>query len=467
MTHTQPLTNPVAQPPQVLPSNLNPLSSSTYGPNPSIPPISNFGPNNSNQTQAQSLKIILTDPNPTNTTSQTSKTLTPQSITKISTPATTTAIKPPENQHKMQTRAKNIIQKPNTKYTLTVALQTHLAQEPATLSEALKNENWCRALSDEFDYVIRNQTFDLVPLEPTQNIVGCKWVFKNKLLSSGDLDRYKARLVAKGFNQRYGVDYSETFSLVIKTTTLRLVLGVSVRKSWPILQLDVNNAFVQGTLTEEVYMSQLLGFIDKDRPDYACRLKKPIYRLNQAPRAWYLELKTHLLNSGFTNSLADASLFIYNHNRCLIYVLIYVDDILVTGNQQSPVTDFVSSLAYHFSIKDPADLHYFLGIEATRTNDGLHLMQQKYILDLLNKPTCSVQNQSPLPYQRLPSSHYTLAHNLMMHQNIEWLSATFNTLLLLGLILLTPSIDSPNSCTVPPLIIGTQQNVSFATWSVH
>lgn len=240
-------------------------------------------------------------------------------------------------------------------------------------------------MSTEFDAQMANRSWNLVPPNAAQNVVGCRWVYTTKFFANGELERYKARLVAKGFHQKQGVDYSETFSPVIKSTTLRIVLDIAVQKSWHIKQLDVNNAFLQGDLTEEVYMSQPPGFVDRDHPDYVCRLLKPIYGLKQAPRAWYTSLKQYLLQIGFVNSLADTSLFIRSHNNHYTYVLVYVDDIIVTGSDFAQVREVLSSFADRFSIKDPVDLHYFLGIEATRTPQGLHLMQRKYILDLLAK----------------------------------------------------------------------------------
>lgn len=158
-----------------------------------------------------------------------------------------------------------------------------------------------------------------------------------------------------------------------------------MKKNWAVKQLDVNNAFLQGDLTEEVYMSQPPGFIDQNKPHYIYKLNKPIYGLKQAPRTWYQSLKTHLFNGGFINSAADTSLFIRRAGPILTYVLVYVDNILVTGNDQRVIAMVLQSLADRFSIKDPTDLHYFLGIEATRIPQGLHLMQRRYIQDLLAK----------------------------------------------------------------------------------
>jgi histone deacetylase 1/2 len=122
-------------------------------------------------------------------------------------------------------------------------------------------------------------------------VVGCKWIFRLKRHTDGTVARYKARLVAKGFNQRPGLDYHETFSPVVKPTTIRLVLSIAISNGWQFHQLDINNAFLQDTLTEDVYMAQPPGFSDPDKADFVCKLRKAIYGLKQAPRAWYEELK--------------------------------------------------------------------------------------------------------------------------------------------------------------------------------
>ena len=214
-------------------------------------------------------------------------------------------------------------------------------------------------MSDEFDALIRNNTWDLVPSHPSQNVVGCKWVFRIKRSPDGSISKYKARLVAKGFHQRPGVDYTDTFSPVVKTTTVRVLLSIAVSRGWSLRQLDVNNAFLQGHLDENVFMEQPAGFIDPARPLHVCHLNKAIYGLKQAPRAWYNELRQFLLLNGFVNSKSDTPLFIFNDNGCVIFLLVYVDDIIVTGSAAAHVNAFIATLARRFSIKDLGNLSFF------------------------------------------------------------------------------------------------------------
>lgn len=236
-----------------------------------------------------------------------------------------------------------------------------------------------------------------------QNLVGCKWIFKIKRLPAGSIDRYKARLVAKGFHQRPGVDYLETFSPVVKPTTVRLVLSLTVSRGWSLCQLDVNNAFLQGHLSEDVFMAQPPGFLDRDNPTHVCKLRKAIYGLKQAPRAWYHELRQFLVASGFTNSHADTSLFVFNTSGNLVYLLVYVDDIIIIGCNGTTVQQFINLLGKRFSIKDLGDLTYFLGVEVATTSIGLLLSQRKYITDLLARTNMTGAKSVTIPLVTEPT----------------------------------------------------------------
>lgn len=184
---------------------------------------------------------------------------------------------------------------------------------------------------DEIQALHKLGTWDLVPPESNQNLVKCKWVFRIKYKPDGSIERYRARLVAKGFQQRVGIDYTDTFSPVVKPATIRTLLSLATTNKWHLRQLDINNAFLNGTLNEQVYMAQPPGFHDVTFPNYVCKLRKAIYGLKQAPRAWYTELANFLLSYGFKRSIADASLFIHHHHGSPLYLIVYVDDIVLTG----------------------------------------------------------------------------------------------------------------------------------------
>ena len=237
----------------------------------------------------------------------------------------------------------------------------------------------------EIDALHANQTWRLVQAPTDANIVGCKWVYRIKHNPDGSVSRYKARLVAKGFHQTEGIDYTETFSPVVKPTTIRLVLSVAFSRGWSIRQVDVNNAFLHGDLSEIMYMTQPLGFVDPSRPHYVCHLQKALYGLKQAPRAWFSKLSTALLADGFTQCLSDVSLFVYSRDSILCYVLIYVDDIIITGSSPDFVSGLIGRLHSQFALKDLGQLSYFLGIQTTFSEDVLHLSQQRYLLDLLQR----------------------------------------------------------------------------------
>jgi histone deacetylase 1/2 len=212
------------------------------------------------------------------------------------------------------------------------------SDEPSIVVAALANKNWVAAMDTEYKALQQNKTWHLVPRPKGKNIIGCKWVYKIKRKADGSIDRYKARLVAKGFKQRYGIDYEDTFSPVVKAATIRLILSIAVTKDWSLRQLDVQNAFLHRILDEEVYMYQPPGYVDTTHPSYVCKLDKALYGLKQAPRAWYARLCSKLVKLGFTPSKADTSLFYYQKGSYTIFVLVYVDDIIVASSSQTTIS---------------------------------------------------------------------------------------------------------------------------------
>jgi len=156
-----------------------------------------------------------------------------------------------------------------------VILRCHLQESQPQYSD----KNWVSAMNNEYQALLRNRTWHLVPRPKGKNIIGCKWVYKIKRKADGTIDRYKARLVAKGYKQQYGIDYEDTFSPVVKAATIRLILSIAVSRGWSLRQLDVQNAFLHGVLEEEVYMQQPPGYTDKVHPSYVCKLDKALYGL--------------------------------------------------------------------------------------------------------------------------------------------------------------------------------------------
>jgi hypothetical protein len=203
---------------------------------------------------------------------------------------------------------------------------------PSSVYAALADPDWHATMEDEYEALMSNGTWDLVPRPQGSNVITGKWVFTHKFHADGIFDRYKARWVLRGFTQRPGVDYDETFSPIVKPATVRTVLTTTVSHNWPIQQLDVKNAFLHGTLTVTVYCCQLTGFADPAHLDLVCHLRKSFYGLKQAPQAWYSQFASYLTTLGFIEAKSDTSLFIFCHGSDTVYLLLYVDDIILTAS---------------------------------------------------------------------------------------------------------------------------------------
>ncbi|GKA16459.1 ribonuclease H-like domain-containing protein [Tanacetum coccineum] len=208
----------------------------------------------------------------------------------------------------MITRSQSGIVKPIDRLSLHTFSISPIPKNP---SHALKDPNWRNAMYDEYNALVKNGTWLLIPRPAGVNMVHSMSLFKHKFHADGTLSRYKARLVANGCSQQLGVDFDETFSSVVKQATIRTVLSLVVSRQWPIHQLDVKNAFLNGDLSETVYMHQPPGFVDNRYPHHVCLLQRSLYGLKQAPRAWFQRFAGYATRAGFYHSQCDSSLFIY------------------------------------------------------------------------------------------------------------------------------------------------------------
>jgi hypothetical protein len=292
------------------------------------------------------------------------------------------AVAPVTNAHSMRTRGKAGIAQPVDRLNLHAVPMSPI---PRSVRDALSDPNWRSAMQAEYDALIANDTWSLVPRPPGVNVVTGKWIYRHKLLADGSLDRYKARWVLRGFTQRPGIDYDETFSPVVKPATVRVVLSLAFFQNWPIHQLDVKNAFLHGTLTETVYCVQPSGFVDSSRSDFVCRLNKSLYGLKQAPRAWHHRFASHLVSLGFVETKSDTSLFICRRGSDTAYLLLYVDDIVLTASSAGFLKHIIEALQREFAMTDMGQLHHFLGISVTRSANGMFLSQRQYSQDILER----------------------------------------------------------------------------------
>ncbi|XP_029129864.1 uncharacterized protein LOC109816369 isoform X2 [Cajanus cajan] len=257
---------------------------------------------------------------------------------------------------------------------------------PTSIQEAMKLEHWTQAMKEEMNALERNSTWEIVDKPRDKKAVGCRWIFTVKHKADGTIERYKARLVAKGYTQTYGIDYEETFAPVAKMNTVRVVLALAAHFGWDLHQLDVKNAFLHGNLEEEVYMEIPPGFEVKNERNKVCLLKKALYGLKQSPRAWFGRFTKVMVSLGYRQSQGDHTLFIkHSSTGKLTLLLVYVDDMIIAGDDETEKLALKEKLAAQFEMKDLGKLKYFLGIEVAYSKNGIFISQRKYVLDLLKE----------------------------------------------------------------------------------
>ena len=269
--------------------------------------------------------------------------------------------------------------------------ETHKgSDEPNSYQEAMAGPEatqWQEAMNTEIQSMHDNQVWTLIDHTPGVKLVGCKWVFKKKTDMDGNVHTYKARLVAKGYTQKYGVDYDETFSPVAMLKSIRILIAIAAFYDYEIWQMDVKTAFLNGKLTEEVFMTQPEGFTDPRHPNSVCKLQRSIYGLKQASRSWNLCFDEKIKEFGFMRSEDEPCVYVRFSGSVVVFLVLYVDDILLMGNDIPTLKDVKAWLGKCFSMKDLGDAAYILGIKIyrDRSRQLIGLSQSAYIDKILKK----------------------------------------------------------------------------------
>nr|KYP66486.1 Retrovirus-related Pol polyprotein from transposon TNT 1-94 [Cajanus cajan] len=288
---------------------------------------------------------------------------------------------------------------PSTKYPSSEYILIADEGEPESFQEVQSHKDkgcWVKAMQEEMDSLKRNNTYELVQLPKGRRVLKNKWVFKLK--KDGDkLVRHKARLVVKGFSQKQGIDFEEIFSPVVKMCSIRVILGLVASMDLELEQLDVKTAFLHGDLDEEIYMEQPEGFEVKGKEDMVCKLKKSLYGLKQAPRQWYKKFDSFIKSQGFKRTDADPCVYINRYpNGKFLILLLYVDDMLIVGQDVQMIKNLKVELSKAFDMKDMGAAKHILGMDIIRDRKAgkLWLSQERYIERVLER--FNMKNAKPV-----------------------------------------------------------------------
>ena len=259
--------------------------------------------------------------------------------------------------------------------------------EPTRIDEALEDADWMIAMQEELNNFERNQVWSLVPRPRPEdhNVIGTKWVFRNKQDEDGQVIRNKARLVAQGFTQVEGLDFGETYAPVARLEAIRILLAYANHHNILLYQMDVKSAFLNGEIEELVFVEQPPGFENPQFPNHVYKLHKALYGLKQAPRAWYECLKKFLLVKGFKTGKIDSTLFTKVLDGELFVCQIYVDDIIFGSTNHDFSQEFGKMMAKKFEMSMMGELKFFLGLQVKQMKAGTFISQEKYIRDMLKK----------------------------------------------------------------------------------
>ncbi|KAL8104523.1 hypothetical protein AgCh_028663 [Apium graveolens] len=261
---------------------------------------------------------------------------------------------------------------------------------PVTYNEVMSSvdsEKWHSAMKSEMESMYTNQVWTLVEAPEGVKPIVCKWVYKRKIGADGQVETYKARLVAKGFKQRQGIDFDETFSPVALLKSIQILLAIAAYYGYEIWQMDVKTAFLNGELEEEVYMSQPEGFLSKGNEHLVCKLLRTIYGLRQASRRWNIRFDETIKEFGFIKNIDEPCVYKKVSGSVVTFLVLYVDDILLIGNDIPMLQSVKVWLSKNFTMKDLGEASYILGMKIYRDRSRrmIGLTQGTYIQKVLKR----------------------------------------------------------------------------------
>ncbi|GJS09486.1 putative ribonuclease H-like domain-containing protein [Tanacetum coccineum] len=294
-------------------------------------------------------------------------------------------------------------QRLHTNYEVCMYALTVSTIEPKNIKEAMADHSWIESMQDKLNQFERLQVWELIPRPEGKNIIALKWLWKNKCDAENIVVRNKTRLVAKGYRQEEGIDFEESFAPVARLEAVRIFIAYTAHKNITIFQMDIKTAFVNGHLKEEVYVSQPEGFIDPEFPDHVYRLKKALYGLKQAPRAWYDKKSSFLIEHGFTKGIIDPNLFTRRHERDILLVQVYVDDIIFGSTNPDFSKRFPNLMKNNFEMSMIGELKFFLGLQVHQSPCGIFISQSQNAIELLKKHSLDecVSISTPMATERL------------------------------------------------------------------
>ena len=277
------------------------------------------------------------------------------------------------------------------------ALLTKISDDPIDYKVAVRSKGWKQAIESEIHSILKNRTWDVVDQPVGGKPITAKWIFRTKRDAEGTMRKLKARLVARGFQQEEGIDYHDIFAPVVRWSTILLILALAAKHKWSLFQLDVITAFLNGTINEDILMEIPEGFQSVGDPTKVCRINRVLYGLKQAPKAWYDRIDKWLQEQGLTRSESDPNLYFSRQSGKLIILLLYVDDLLITGDDEQGIDELKRKLSFEFEMTDLGTASNYLGVEISQKSQGLFINQRGYINKLLDKFGLNNYNPCNLP----------------------------------------------------------------------